>query len=235
MLGAEFKIGMKLYAMNPADIRWHEVDTVLLDLDGTLLDLHFDNYFWLHHLPRRWAEISGQTEEACRQQLHLSYDQMQGTLDWYCLDYWTDRLQLDILELKHEVAYKVALRPEAEQFLQRLRQLQKKVLLVTNGHRGGLQLKLAATGIDIHFDEIVSSHDYRAPKETPDFWTALMREHPFDRQRALFVDDNESVLDSAATFGIRYLLQILQPDMQRPGREPGYHAGIHHFSELALP
>ncbi|MGB5279222.1 MAG: haloacid dehalogenase, partial [Gammaproteobacteria bacterium] len=24
-----------------------DIDTVLLDLDGTLLDLHFDNHFWL--------------------------------------------------------------------------------------------------------------------------------------------------------------------------------------------
>ena len=26
-------------------LAWDEIDTVLLDMDGTLLDLHFDNHF----------------------------------------------------------------------------------------------------------------------------------------------------------------------------------------------
>ena len=35
---------------------WNNISTVLLDMDGTLLDLHFDNYFWQHHVPVRYAE-----------------------------------------------------------------------------------------------------------------------------------------------------------------------------------
>lgn len=33
------------------DIAWQEVDTVLLDMDGTLTDLAFDNYFWQTLVP----------------------------------------------------------------------------------------------------------------------------------------------------------------------------------------
>ena len=36
-------------------IDWSCIDTVLLDMDGTLLDLHFDNFFWSEHLPRTYA------------------------------------------------------------------------------------------------------------------------------------------------------------------------------------
>ena len=36
---------------------WSKISTVLLDMDGTILDLHFDNHFWLHHLPLRYSEI----------------------------------------------------------------------------------------------------------------------------------------------------------------------------------
>ncbi|HBT55971.1 MAG TPA: haloacid dehalogenase, partial [Pseudomonas sp.] len=32
-------------------LNWNAIDTVLLDMDGTLLDLHFDNHFWLEHMP----------------------------------------------------------------------------------------------------------------------------------------------------------------------------------------
>ena len=34
---------------------WMRVETVLLDLDGTLLDLAFDNYFWRERVPAAYA------------------------------------------------------------------------------------------------------------------------------------------------------------------------------------
>ena len=42
-----------------ATLPWPDIDTVLLDMDGTLLDLHFDNHFWLELLPQRYAELHG--------------------------------------------------------------------------------------------------------------------------------------------------------------------------------
>lgn len=42
-------------------LAWQEIDTVLLDMDGTLIDLHFDNYFWQRLVPERWGQ-----ERACR-------------------------------------------------------------------------------------------------------------------------------------------------------------------------
>lgn len=218
--------------MKVSSIDWNILDTVLLDLDGTLLDLHYDNYFWLEYVPMRWAEQNGRTEEECRQHLHLTYDEIRGTLEWYCLDYWSDRLQLDIVALKKEVQEKVALRPDAENFLLFLSKLGKQVILVTNGHRDGLEIKLSATGIAKQFDHIVSSHDFRVPKEQQPFWQQLQQQHPFDLRRTLLVDDNESVLHSAKTFGIRGLLQILQPDMQQPARLAKDFPAIQHFSEI---
>ena len=32
---------------------WSCIEVVCLDMDGTVLDLHFDNLFWLEVLPRR--------------------------------------------------------------------------------------------------------------------------------------------------------------------------------------
>lgn len=218
--------------MNSTSLNWDRLDTVLLDLDGTLLDLHYDNYFWLEYMPKRWAEKNNRPEEECRQHLHMTYDEIRGTLDWYCLDYWSDRLQLDIVALKKEVQEKIALRPDAERFLDFLRGRGKQIILVTNGHRGGLDIKLAATGIGEHFDEIVSSHDFQTPKEQQSFWQQLQHLHPFDLSRTLFVDDNQSVLASAQLFGIGELLQILQPDMHQPAKPAEGFPAIHHFSEI---
>ncbi len=51
------------------NVDWSQVDTVLLDMDGTLLDLHFDNRFWNEHLPRCYAQARGLDEAAARAEL----------------------------------------------------------------------------------------------------------------------------------------------------------------------
>lgn len=41
------------------NIAWQDVDTVLLDMDGTLLDLAFDNYFWQKLVPETYGAKQG--------------------------------------------------------------------------------------------------------------------------------------------------------------------------------
>ena len=55
-------------------IDWEHIDTVLLDMDGTLLDLHFDNYFWTQHLPGVYARENRLSE-------NISIDELQGKLN----------------------------------------------------------------------------------------------------------------------------------------------------------
>ena len=62
---------------------WTEIDTVLLDMDGTLLDLHFDTHFWLEHVPARYAEANRLPLEIAREQLVQRYRQAEGKLEWY--------------------------------------------------------------------------------------------------------------------------------------------------------
>ena len=38
-------------------VDWTEVDHVLLDMDGTLLDLAFDNDFWGQRIHEKYASI----------------------------------------------------------------------------------------------------------------------------------------------------------------------------------
>ncbi|MCK4586177.1 MAG: haloacid dehalogenase, partial [Gammaproteobacteria bacterium] len=59
-------------------IDWKKIKTVLLDMDGTLLDLHFDNHFWLEHMPRRFAEAKGVALEDARAELLSRYKEVEG-------------------------------------------------------------------------------------------------------------------------------------------------------------
>ena len=213
-------------------IPWHNVDTVLLDMDGTLLDLHFDNYFWLHHLPVRYAQAHNVSEAQAKQILDEHIRAHEGTLKWYCLEYWSNALRLNIRHLKEEVKHKIQIRPFAVELLQRLRQLNKKVVLITNAHPQSLQLKLEVTAIDKWLDLVISSHQLQHPKENQEFWRLLHVQEPFDPQRTLFVDDTPRILAAARDFGIRYLLCIRQPDSQNNRRDIADFPAIDHFDEI---
>lgn len=215
-------------------INWDLIDTVLLDMDGTLLDLHFDNYFWLDHLPQRYAEIHGVDITTAQRKLSENISQHEGTLQWYCLEFWSKTLDVDIASLKAEVKHKIQIRPHVQDFLQRLRQHRKKLLLVTNAHPQSVSLKMDVTQIDRWLDIVVSSHEFNEPKESQLFWQQLQAREQFDPERTLFIDDTVRILDSAKQFGIKHLLGIHQPDSQKERRMAQYPA-IHHFDEIMPP
>ncbi|WP_417582413.1 GMP/IMP nucleotidase [Nitrincola sp.] len=211
---------------------WKEIDTLLLDMDGTLLDLHFDSYFWLEFLPLRYAEMHQLEPGEARAWLHERICQEQGTLNWYCLDYWTEQLGMPIAALKREIAERISFRPHVEDFLLAVRHAGIRSVIVTNAHRGSLSLKIEKTAIDALVDNVISSHDFRYPKEAQAFWHQLQQVEPFDPQRTLLVDDSLAVLRSAQTYGIRYLLSIVQPDSQSEPRTITEFPFIDHFTEV---
>lgn len=197
------------------DLDWKQIDTVFLDMDGTLLDLHFDNYFWLEHLPTRYAELQGITREQAVEYLNNHHKRTQGTLHWYCLDHWQDIIQTNIVTLKQEVAHKIQWRAEAEQFLIYLREQQKKVVLLTNAHFKSVELKFMHVPMQDHFDDVLISHTFQLPKEHELFWSTLEQHYEIDKQRSLFIDDNVRVLQTAREHGVEHLILVQQPDSTR--------------------
>ncbi|MBY0339777.1 MAG: GMP/IMP nucleotidase [Rhodocyclaceae bacterium] len=211
---------------------WNTIDTVLLDMDGTLLDLNFDNHFWQYHLPRRYAEHHGRDHDEVRSELMRRFKAHEGTLPWYSVDFWTDELALDLMVLKEEVAHLIDIHPGVPEFLAAARAGGKRVLLVTNAHHKSLTLKMARTGLAAHFDAMITSHELGLPKEDVTFWDALREVHPFDPARTLLVDDTIAVLDSAHRYGIAELRAIARPDTQQPERAPTRYAALSSFHDL---
>lgn len=217
---------------------WNQIDTVLLDMDGTLLDLHFDNFFWLDHLPDKYAEHHGVNREAALARLTEHMQATRGQLEWYCLDYWSELTQLPIAKLKEDVEHKIQFRPHVPDFLQSLKMAHKRSVIVTNAHRDGVNLKMKHTGLDKLVDRVISSHDYREPKEKQAFWRHLQREEPFDPQRTVLIDDSLAVLESARQFGLSHLLSIYKPDSQKPKRahdELGDFKAVDQFNQIMPP
>lgn len=199
-------------------MRWDDFDTLFLDLDGTLLDLAFDNRFWRVRVPEAYAQGRGLDLSAAQDALVPMFRSCEGTLDWYCVDYWSRTLQLDILALKQSMAAEVAWLPGAREFLASARERGKRLVLVTNAHPETLRIKDQCTGVVSLLDQAHSSHRFGVPKEHGRFWSALGEIEPFDPQRTLFVDDSLPVLRAARAAGLAHVRAIRRPDTSRAER-----------------
>ena len=201
-------------------------------MDGTLLDLNFDNRFWLEHIPKLLSERSGQDLESSRTELMQMYEEVKGRLQWYCLDYWQDKLQLDIVEAKQELKHLIRLRPDCIPFLDALKQSGREVVLVTNAHPGALSLKVEQTQLDSHIDTLISTHEFGVSKESQLLWQRLQNRLEFDSKHTLFVDDSQVILDAARQFGIQYTLGITNPDSEKPENVIEGHKHTNNYHDL---
>lgn len=211
---------------------WDSCDTVLLDMDGTLLDLSFDNWFWREAVPRCLARARGACAEATRRELFSHYARKQGSLDWYCLDYWTAALGLDLRALKSASSHRIRYLPGAREFLADARGSGKRLVLVTNAHGHTLEVKKAVSGLGRFFDECLSSHEFGAPKESVEFWPRLGRRLGLEPARTLFVDDSHPVLDAAAGFGLAGVVAVTRPDTRQPARAAGRYTSVERVADL---
>lgn len=209
-----------------------QIRTVMLDMDGTLLDLHFDNYFWLEWVPRQYAKQHGLDSGEALSLLMEKFNRQRGLLNWYCLDYWSQELELDIVGLKSDIQEKIAYRPHTKAFLKVLQHAGLRTIIVTNAHQDSLSLKVGVTKLDHYVDHIYCSHDFQVPKESQRFWCDLAVAEAFDAEYTLLIDDSLDVLRSAKQFGIKHLLCISKPDMRQGTKQIDEFDSIVDFDEI---
>src|SRR5918993_164933 len=213
-------------------VDWDAIDTVLVDMDGTLLDLNFDTFFWREVVPGRYARLHGLTVPAAQQRLAPRFEAKVGTLEWYCLDHWARDLGLDLKTLKREHRERIRFLPGAQDFLASVRSRGKRLSIVTNAHRDTFAVKAEQTGIDRLVDTVVCSHDFAAPKESAAFWHALEAHEPFDARRTLLIEDSLTVLAAARAYGVRHTVAIRRPDSHLPPRATPGFLGVDGVIEL---
>ncbi len=229
---------MKSNEKNIGPIRWQpiwdRIDTILLDMDGTLLDKHFDDYFWEHYVPEIYAGKNDLTPLEARKELLARYKSIEGTLAWTDLDYWSEKLYLDIPALKLKINHLIQVHPYVVDFLQYCVNLGKKVHLVTNAHSKTLDIKMRKTEIGSYFDHIICSQDIGLPKEEPEFWERLESLLGFDKQRTLLADDNENVLKAAQTYGMGVQIFVARPSSRAEIFYSEKFPSIVYFKELIV-
>ncbi len=213
-------------------IDWTQIDEILLDLDGTLLDLNFDLHFWLEYLPIIYSEKHKVRIEDAKNILQKILDAEIGTLNWYCLDFWRNKLDLDIVQLKRNVSHLIQVHPNVDEFLTQVKLTNKKIYLVTNAHRKTIKLKMQATKIEQYFDDIISSHDFGFAKQEQHFWHELTRNIGLIKERAIFFDDSKDVLHAARKFNIGQIIAISKPSSKLDAKEVSGFINIENFSQV---
>ena len=212
-----------------------QTKTLMLDMDGTLLDLAFDNYVWLELVPQRYAAANNISIDEALEILYAQFKAKQGQLDWYSLNHWAEFLSLDVVQLHHDVSHRIGYLPGALDFLRHVSSQDIRVLLVTNAHPDLVEIKDAKTGIGDFLDEVHSSHDYGHAKESQSFWEALREEVDFDPATTLFVDDNPHVLQSASDYGLERLVRVTRPDSRDAAKDCSVFRTVEKVADMLEP
>lgn len=216
----------------PDKIPLKDIRYILLDMDGTLLDLYFDDYFWGHLVPEKYAEKHDMTFGAAKDFLYDTYKSHEKTLNWCDIDFWSRELKLDIPALKEQVRHLIEVHPYVIDFLKLMRKQRKKIFLLTNAHYKTVKLKFNKTQIGHYFDEVLCSFNVGHPKEDIEFWQKAEKRLKFDRERSLFIDDTEDVLKTAREYGIKYLLFKTGASTKAEPKKTNEFLTIHDFREL---
>jgi putative hydrolase of the HAD superfamily len=218
--------------LTPHGVDWDQIDDVLLDMDGTLLDRHFDNFFFEEELPRRYAARHGLAFEEARDRLMGMYRSVEGELDWTNLQYWTERIGIDVVAMTKELDHMIDFLPHAELFLQHLSSLGKRVVIVTNAHTAGVEIKRAKTGVDRYVTRIVDAFEVGHLKMRAEYWPICQRLLGFNPARALYVDDDEACLDAARAYGIGHIVHSAKSSSRLPPQASSRFRSIECFTEL---
>lgn len=225
---------MYIREMKPP-MQWQKISTVLLDMDGTLLDKYYDDFFWEHYLPEVYARSRGLDIEQASAELFSRYRSVEKTLKWTDLGYWSEQLGLDILKHKYELRHLIAVHPHAKEFLEYINRQNKEVYLITAANRASLEIKMDRVALSGYFRHLVCAEDIGLAKEDVRFWERLEKRLCFDPEQTLFADDTLAVLEAARSFGIRHLLHIARPSSRKPIRYSSEFTSIASFDELLCP
>ena len=220
------------HAQIQPDFSWSQIDTILLDMDGTLLDKYFDDHFWEEYVPKIFADTNSLSEEEARKILLQRYRKVESTLQWCDLDYWSEQLGLDIPELKCKVDHLIKVHPYVIDFLDYARSINKNVYLVTNAHSKTLDIKMQKTALASYFDRIVCAEEIGFAKEQPEFWQHLEDHLGYNKKRTLLADDTAKVLHSACHYGMGFLIYVARPSSRIPVNFSPDYASITYFNEL---
>ena len=154
-------------------MKWDSIETFFLDMDGTILDLAFDNYFWHDHIPRLYSIKNKISFNKAKIEFEEKYKKRRNTIEWYSLKFWSNELDINLDNELVKTKNRIKIFPGVYNFLNKLKKHKINVVLITNCPREMLNVKFTQAKLWGYFNIIISSEDFGCPKEEDKFWKLL--------------------------------------------------------------
>ena len=209
----------------------NKVTTYIFDMDGTILDLHFDRQVWNLRLPEKISQELSISLKSASALIKDMLSPQKNTLNWYSLEFWNKEFSINMSEIEDEMAHLIKPRCGA---IECLRDMQHKgrMILASNADPKSMSRKLSLTGIGHYFNTIISAHEIGFCKEELGFWEKLQTQLNFFPENTILIDDNLTVLKTAKNFGIAHLYGIRYPSSQGASITSSEFQLLNNFNEL---
>ncbi|MDC0984921.1 HAD hydrolase-like protein [Gammaproteobacteria bacterium] len=180
-----------------------DIECLLIDMDGVILDNAYDNDFWQNQIPEVIADSKGiEFDDAKRLAIQI-FNYKKNTKDWYDVDYWSNMLSIDIeAQKRSEKSFsRISLYDGVIDTLSVLKN-KTKMILITNAHRKTLNIKLEKYNLTPYFDEMVCAHELNYVKEDIQLWYMLRSKYRLDYEKTLLVEDTINNINVGLSAGI---------------------------------
>jgi putative hydrolase of the HAD superfamily len=180
-----------------------DIECLLIDMDGVILDNAYDNDFWQNQIPEVIADSKGIAFDDAKRLAIQIFNYKKNTKDWYDVDYWSNMLSIDIEDQKRsEKSFsKISLYDGVIDTLSVLKN-KTKMILITNAHRKTLNIKLEKYNLTPYFDEMVCAHELNYVKEDIQLWYMLRSKYRLDYEKTLLVEDTINNINVGLSAGI---------------------------------
>jgi len=180
-----------------------DIECLLIDMDGVILDNAYDNDFWQNQIPEVIANSKGIGFDDAKRLAIQIFNYKKNTKDWYDVDYWSNMLDIDIeAQKRSEKSFsRISLYDGVIDTLNVLKN-KTKMILITNAHRKTLNIKLEKYNLTPYFDEMVCAHELHYVKEDIQLWYMLRSKYRLDYEKTLLVEDTINNINVGLSAGI---------------------------------
>ena len=180
-----------------------DIECLLIDMDGVILDNAYDNDFWQNQIPEVIADSKGIAFDDAKRLAIQIFNYKKNTKDWYDVDYWSNMLSIDIeAQKRSEKSFsRISLYDGVIDTLSVLKN-KTKMILITNAHRKTLNIKLEKYNLTPYFDEMVCAHELNYVKEDIQLWYMLRSKYRLDYEKTLLVEDTINNINVGLSAGI---------------------------------
>ena len=189
-----------------------KVRFVSLDLDGTIVNRDYVDYFWLELVPTLYSERHGLNLEDAKREVQRQYDEIgPKDLRWYNPEYWFQRFGLDSGMLSwalEEAGRFVKPYRDALEFIEAVKG-EVQLVLSTSASCEFIKLVFARVPeLEQAFAHVFSStSDFSLPGKPPEFYKAILKQLGAEPSEIIHAgDDEEADYRIPASLGIRAFL-----------------------------